>query len=110
MMENLEREQFRDMWQHLLQFNLAQLQNTEDALTRKKHYDNITKLIERIRDNEFPWIKEETVKPSGDTAVYQQLYKQWCDIWGDPNDPVVKARIEKTAQWLQNNAKRANRT
>lgn len=47
----------------------------------------------------FPWYTPQSLEPAQDMAV--RMIEQWKRIWGDPNDPVVAAKIRLTAEALQ---------
>ena len=36
----------------------------------------------------------------GEVSEYQNLFNQWKEIWGDPSDPAVQAKIDYTARSL----------
>ncbi len=52
--------------------------------------------VRGIKELRFPWeprANEETATKS--------LRQQWADVWGDPDDPAVKQRIQETVDLLK---------
>lgn len=76
---------------------VQQLSNT--GLTKEsleKAWDAGINLYNHSKALRLPWIKEETVS----TKQKFSAEEVWALAYGDPNDPVVKAKIEATTRWL----------
>ncbi len=56
---------------------------------------NADAVLLKVKQSLFPWVtfdKTQIMQRAADA-----LAKQWTEVWGDPNDPKVKARIDATA-------------
>mgnify|MGYP000906847395 FL=1 len=56
------------------------------------------KSIRRIFDLMYPWAASTETDEATQEKV---LINAWYEAWGDPNDPEVKAKIERTIAFLQ---------
>lgn len=92
----------RLVYQDVLQYHLttALVPGELSFKTRKAALDQAALMIQKIRGVLLPWLGETEGHQLAETEVYEALYRRWVEIWGDPETEEVKARIDKTAQYL----------
>ena len=67
--------------------------------SRVKLQDKAFDALQDRYNLEFPWDKRESKEHTSE-AEAADLRQRWIDIWGDPNDPEVAARIKLVADSL----------
>lgn len=69
----------------------------------KHHWDAATNCTTKIYNSLYPWMK---IAESNKTDV-DKMRNEWIAIFGDPEDPVVKERLELTVKlWTGDNSKK----
>ena len=98
----IETQVNNTMLPYLFTYQQMLLSTTEDRQARHNLLERAHKLLYRIQRTECPWDPWETEdKPQiGEVSEYQNLFNQWKEIWGDPSDPAVQAKIDYTARSL----------
>jgi hypothetical protein len=54
--------------------------------------------LEALKMIWLPWTQAETVEQK--QTAYQNLYDQWVDVFGDPNEPETQERIKQTVEMM----------
>lgn len=95
-------------YEHLLGYQKAVLQVSSDE-NKPKVLQDVYNLTRKLIQIAIPW--EDLLGDNGDKSAvvqqnqstYEHMFDEWKTIWGDPQDPAVQERIEKTAKWLMDN-------
>jgi len=99
-----ERQRFVEYQRDVLAYSLA-VANTPGRLkheSRVRVQDRAFEALQSHYNLQFPWDrkKEAAGKSTTTDSEIKSLRDEWIRIWGDPNDPEVKAKIQRTADSL----------
>lgn len=67
---------------------------------RQKIGEQARQTLDEIYHLEFPWLAVENPQAQTTQAQFDAMAAKWKEIWGDPNDPVIAERIQRTADAL----------
>ena len=99
-----ERQRFIEYQRDVLAYALA-VANTPGNIkheSRVRVHERAFDALQSHYNLQFPWDikKQEPGKSSTTASEIKSMRDQWISIWGDPNDPEVAARIQRTADNL----------
>jgi len=94
-------------WQQVQTFNLglatiAVAAGPTGTELKQKALEAVFQASQQISEFLIPWMHKKTESDikQAQNSTYQRMFQAWMNEWGDPKDPAVAARIQKTADWL----------
>ena len=67
-----------------------------DAGTRSQINDDVIEIAKELPELAMPWLW----KPERQRQASQSMADQWASVWGNPNEPETRAKIDKTVALL----------
>ena len=99
LLNELEEDNFRSAIKTHFHLNTALLSYQNEEKQFKHHWDRAVTLSDGLHDSLFPYAKIKK-DPNSQQNEYKRLITSWKDTFGDPDDPLIKAEIQKTVDFL----------
>lgn len=99
----LEQELYGEVSRLKYDLHLAVLEYALEQKTFDLHWDQAQELQERLVRHKLPWLK---IKKGPSRRDIKAMADRWKEVFGDPADPTVAARIGATVAALREGAAR----